>query len=85
MRRSATCKDTTCFNEHEKLNVICEKSECKFWHEKPECQNCVLIAANEGERTLQEIGDMFGVTRMRICQIEKQIFRKLATNQKLNS
>ena len=85
MKRSTICENTTCFNEHEKLKVLCEKSDCQYWHEKPDCQNCVLIAAKQGVRTLQEIGDMFGVTRMRICQIEKQIFRKLSTNQRLNS
>ncbi len=85
MEKNTICKGTTCFSEHKKLNVICEKSECKFWHKKPECQNCILVAADEGERTLQEIGEMFGVTRMRVCQIEKQIFRKLSTNKTLSS
>ena len=27
--------------------------------------------------TLQEIGDIFNVTRMRICQIEKKIINKI--------
>lgn len=85
MKKSIICEGTTCFSEHKKLNVICEKSDCKYWHEKPECQNCILIAADEGERTLQEIGEMFGVTRMRVCQIEKQILKKLSGNKKLNS
>jgi len=84
MKKNIICEGTTCFNEHKNLKVLCEKSECKYWHKKPECQNCTLIAADEGERTLQEIGEMFGVTRMRICQIEKQILRKLSSNKSLN-
>jgi len=39
--------------------------------------NCILVAAKDGNRTLQEIGDLFGLTRMRICQIEKAALNKL--------
>lgn len=41
--------------------------------------NCCLIAAEENH-TLQEIGDIFGVTRMRICQLEKSIIKKIDNN-----
>jgi len=85
MKKNIICEGKTCFGEHKKLNVICNKSDCKYWHKKPECQNCILIAADEGERTLQEIGEMFGVTRMRVCQIEKQILKKLSGNKGLVS
>jgi hypothetical protein len=70
---------TTCHNEHEKYRVPCEKQECRYWHAGKESQNCTMISSRQGEKTLQEIGDIFGVTRMRICQIEKLIFRKLIT------
>jgi len=71
--------DTTCHNEHEKHRVSCQKQECRYWQSCKESQNCTMISARQGEKTLQEIGDIFGVTRMRICQIEKLIFRKLMT------
>ena len=67
---------TTCFSEHKKHNIDCPKDECPYW-QKGCKNNCVLISANNKEMTLQEIGDIFGVTRMRICQIEKIIINKL--------
>jgi len=35
------------------------------------------------ESTLQEIGDVLGLTRMRICQIEKSILEKIRKSGKL--
>ena len=41
-------------------------------------QNCCINAAKENEKiTLQDIGDIFNVTRMRICQIEKIAISKI--------
>tara|TARA_Y100000593_G_scaffold91046_1_gene178865 strand:- start:12 stop:290 length:279 start_codon:yes stop_codon:yes gene_type:complete len=69
--------NTTCFAEHKKRNLKCLNKECKLWTEHKESLNCTIIAAKEGSKTLQEIGDIFGVTRMRVCQIEKSILNKL--------
>lgn len=74
---------TTCHNEHEKYKVPCEKKGCRYWQPSKDSQNCIMISARQGEKTLQEIGDIFGVTRMRICQIEKLIFKKLITKSEL--
>jgi DNA-directed RNA polymerase sigma subunit (sigma70/sigma32) len=38
----------------------------------------LLIEQHGGDITLQEIGDIYNVTRMRVCQIEKQSLQKLA-------
>ena len=74
---------TTCFNEHEKHGVSCKKKECRYWQKMDDCQNCTIISSNKGPKTLQEIGDIFGVTRMRICQLEKIILKKLLSKSDL--
>jgi len=46
-----------------------------------EChQNCTLLAVakNRGcSMTLQQIGNLHGLTRMRVCQIEKRAIEKI--------
>ena len=71
---------SSCFEEHEKLGVACRKKDCKNWINCKSGMNCVLIAAKEGPKTLQEIGEIFDLTRMRICQIEKNILGKLKSS-----
>jgi hypothetical protein len=67
----------TCFSAHEKYNVCCQKNDCSNWIDYSEGKNCVLIASKSGPKTLQEIGKIYGLTRMRICQIEKSIYEKI--------
>ena len=74
---------TTCFAEYEKCSISCPQTQCPYWIEHKESYNCVLIAASKGPRTLQQIGDLFGVTRMRICQIEKVVLGKLLNRAKI--
>ena len=74
-------EDTTCFNEHKKRNLTCENSNCRQWLNKCEYLNCAILGAEKGEHTLQEIGDIFGVTRMRVCQMEKNILRYLLSKK----
>jgi hypothetical protein len=72
--------ETKCFEKHESLGVACKKKDCKNWISCKESMNCVLIAAKDGPKTLQEIGEIFDLTRMRICQIEKSILGKLKSS-----
>lgn len=67
----------SCFSLQKQHNVDCKRCHCNHWIDSPEYHNCVLIAAQEGPHTLQKIGQMYGLTRMRICQIEKTIFEKI--------
>lgn len=81
MKTEETIKNTSCFSEHKKFKIECEKRDCRYWINGKQFQNCSLIGAKKGPLTLQEIGDIFSVTRMRICQIEKVILDKV--NNKL--
>jgi DNA-directed RNA polymerase specialized sigma subunit len=72
-----------CFEYNKQCEKSCEKNSCRYWIKKEKYQNCCLIAsdtnnvAREEKFTLQDIGDIFKVTRMRICQIEKIAVKKL--------
>jgi len=66
-----------CFNVHEKYKKQCKKKSCRHWISHDNSMNCTLLATKNGPMTLQEIGNIFNVTRMRICQIEKRILQKM--------
>ena len=72
-------KNTTCFAEHKKRNLDCQKKNCKNWMDHKGSLNCAVIGAKKGKWILKDIGEVFGVTRMRICQIEKEIMQKLTS------
>jgi hypothetical protein len=67
----------TCFSAHSKNGVDCQRKKCQHWIPYPTGHNCVMVAAGQGPHTLQEIGGIYGLTRMRICQIEKGIYEKI--------
>ena len=77
MKNDHVIKETTCFAEHKKRNLPCKKSQCRYWVDADCHLNCALLGAKKGPLTLQEIGGIFNVTRMRICQIEKTILNKI--------
>jgi hypothetical protein len=72
-----TVKNDTCFAAHSRACTNCERRECHYWIENKETLNCSLIAASAGEMTLEQVGKIFGLTRMRICQIEKNVYKKI--------
>ncbi len=71
-------KQRTCFSSCEISNTPCDNKPCRNWLNCTGKLNCAILAAKDGPRTLQEIGDLHGLTRMRICQIEKNAIKKLA-------
>ena len=71
-------KNMKCFDYHKEKRKFCQKTDCRYWIEKENSQNCCINAAKDsGNTTLEEIGYIFKVTRMRICQIEKKAISKI--------
>lgn len=67
----------TCYSVHAKCKQHCTRSQCRYWFNNPQHQNCSIIAAHEGPKTLEEVGKLYNLTRMRICQIESSLRKKL--------
>ena len=67
-----------CYEYNKNKNKNCKSKNCRYWIKNCEYSNCTIIAANKKEQiTLEDIGKIFSVTRMRICQIEKRAIEKL--------
>lgn len=65
--------DDLCFEKNSRKGTQCAQRGCRYWISHPGEMNCTLIAASRGPMTLQQIGEIMGVTRMRVCQLEKRI------------
>ncbi len=67
-----------CYKHHSINSSPCKKNSCRYWVESEICQNCTIIGASLDKKfTLEEIGKIFDVTRMRICQVEKIAIEKI--------
>lgn len=69
--------ESTCYDEVEKHTVACMRKTCKQWIDFEQGKNCIKVSVKNGPLTLNEIGKIYGLTRMRICQIEKGIYQKI--------
>jgi len=75
-------KEPPCYQKISEADIPCDVDSCRHFLASKKDLNCSIIAANEGPKTLQEIGDYYGISRMRVCQIEKSILRKLKIDAK---
>lgn len=74
-----------CVKEIKNADHPCLEKECRHFFKCEQYKNCSIVAAENGPMTLQEIGNNFNLSRMRICQIEKNLLNKIKNdNKKLN-
>ena len=67
-----------CFEQVANERKSCKNKSCRYWIDCGEYKNCCIVGAKSSDKlTLQNIGEIFNVTRMRICQIEKAAVKKL--------
>ena len=67
-----------CFDYHKEKRKFCQRMQCRYWIKCENSQNCGINASGSLKNmTLEEIGNIFNVTRMRICQIEKKALKKI--------
>jgi DNA-directed RNA polymerase sigma subunit (sigma70/sigma32) len=84
MKQPKDRKDAeTCFeklaNLPESESPRCENQSCQFALKRA-CRGCAMadfILSKKENFTLQEIGNLYGLSRMRVCQIERKIISSL--------
>lgn len=80
---SDTPAEELCYERNLRKSSQCERRECRYWISHPGAVNCTLVAASRGPMTLQQIGEIIGVTRMRVCQLEKKILREIQDDEEM--
>jgi hypothetical protein len=82
---SESSRKLTCFELLSSVNddkASCKNKSCRFNFSNL-CNGCALATLEKSEKerlTLQEIGDLYDLSRMRICQLEKQIVEKVVNS-----
>ena len=74
---------STCYEIHSKHGVNCNRKSCEHWINSSSSNNCVVIGASSGPQTLQDVGNIFGLTRMRMCQIEHSLIARIKSEQNI--
>ena len=60
------------------LNIECPNNDCRYWVEHQNSLNCCFVAIERnGEMDLRAIGDIMGVSFVRIKQIQDKAIQKV--------
>lgn len=70
---------------HREASEPCRQTQCRYHlehrsygeHQLKPTRDCALVVANEGERTLEEVAAVLGVSDERVRQVEERALRKL--------
>jgi hypothetical protein len=67
----------TCYGEHQRCGVACDKKDCRQWIDYEKDLNCTIVCVNNnGILTLAEAADRLGVSFVRVKQNQDQAMKK---------
>lgn len=67
-----------CSEKCVELNEHCPNTDCRYWIEHQQSLNCTFVAIEQnGEMDLRTIGDIMGVSFVRIKQIQDKAISKI--------
>jgi hypothetical protein len=60
------------------LETDCPNTDCRYWIEHKDSLNCTFVAVDKnGEMDLRTVGDIMGVSFVRIKQIQDKAIQKV--------
>jgi len=65
-----------CFEKCQTKKSKCKKSSCRYWLKNASNYSCVLLTA-EQPFSMDEIAELFNISKTRIMQIENMATQKL--------
>lgn len=61
------------------LNVSCPNQECRMWVDSEKNLNCCNVAVhNNGEMDLRQVGEILGISFVRVKQIQDKALQKIS-------
>ena len=74
-----------CRKKGSSITEICQDVACEWRLKNETFFNCTWVACNFGPFTLEEVGDMMGVTRERIRQIEAKALEQIKNSEHIQA